>query len=42
MGNDIRMDVWKIGWDVVDWMHLDQVRDQLQALANMVINLQVP
>jgi hypothetical protein len=26
--NNIRMDLREIGWEVVDWMHLAQERDQ--------------
>jgi len=36
------MDFREIGWDGVDWIHLDQDRDQLQGLVNMVKNLWVP
>jgi hypothetical protein len=39
---NIRMDLWEIGWEGVDWMHLAQDRDQWQALVNMVMNLRVP
>jgi len=40
--DNIRMDLREIGWEVVDWMHLAQDRDQWWALVNMVMNLQVP
>jgi len=35
---------WILGkqWEIVDWMHLAQDRDQQQALVNMVMNLWVP
>jgi hypothetical protein len=36
------MDFREIGWDGVDWIHLDQDSDQLQGLVNMVKNLWVP
>jgi hypothetical protein len=36
--DNIRMDLRKIGWEGVDWMH----QAQWQTLVNMVINLQVP
>jgi hypothetical protein len=36
------MNLMEIRWEGVDWMHLAQGRDQWQALANMVMNLQVP
>jgi len=29
-------------WEVVDWMHLVQVKDQWLALVNTVMNLRVP
>jgi hypothetical protein len=40
--DNIRMDRREIGWEVVDWMHLAQARDQWWALVNTVMNLQVP
>jgi hypothetical protein len=30
------------GWDVVDWIRLDQKRDEWWALVNTVMNLQIP
>jgi hypothetical protein len=42
MGDNIRMDLEEIGWEVVDWMHLAQVRDQCRAVVNTVKNLRVP
>jgi len=27
MENNSRMDIWKTAWEVVDWMHLAQDRD---------------
>jgi hypothetical protein len=39
--DNIRMDIWEIGWEVVDWIHLAQDRAQWQALMNTVINLWV-
>jgi hypothetical protein len=38
----IRMDLRKIGWEVVDWIHLAEDRDQWRALVNTVLNLRVP
>jgi len=35
---NIRMDVREIGWEGVDWMHLAQDMDQLQAVVNTVMN----
>jgi hypothetical protein len=37
--NNIRIAVREIGWEVVDWIHLDQNRDQWCGLVNMVMNL---
>jgi hypothetical protein len=36
------MDLREIGWDVMDWIDLAEVRDQWMALVNMVKNLRVP
>jgi hypothetical protein len=36
------MDLREIGWEVVDWMHLAQDREQWQALLNTVMNLHIP
>jgi hypothetical protein len=38
-GDNIRMDLRDIS---VNWMHLDQDRDQWRALVNTVMNLRVP
>jgi hypothetical protein len=35
------MDLMEIGWVSVEWIQLDQARDQWQALVNTVMNLQV-
>jgi hypothetical protein len=32
-----RMDLREIGWEVVDWMHLAQDRNQWRALVNTFI-----
>jgi len=37
--DNIRMDLSKIGWEYVDWMHLAEDRDQWQAFVNTVMNL---
>jgi hypothetical protein len=38
----VRMDVRKIGWKAVEWMHLAQDRIQWRVLVNMVMNLRLP
>jgi hypothetical protein len=40
--DNIKMDLREIGWDVVDWIDMAQDRDQLKALVNTVLTLQVP
>jgi hypothetical protein len=39
--DDIRMHLWEIEWESVDWMHLAQDRDYWWALVNTVMNLRV-
>jgi hypothetical protein len=39
---EILMDLRKIGWEGVNWIHLDQDRDWWWALVNTVMNLWVP
>jgi hypothetical protein len=39
--DNIRMDLTERGWEVVDWMHLAQDRDQWWAVVNTVMNLGV-
>jgi hypothetical protein len=36
------MDLRETGFESVDWMHLAYYRDQWWALANVVMNLQLP
>jgi hypothetical protein len=40
--DDIRTDLRETGWQVLEWIHMAQDRDQLQALVNKVMNLRVP
>jgi hypothetical protein len=40
--DNIRIDLWEIGWAVVGWMHLAQDRYQWRALVNTVMSLRVP
>jgi hypothetical protein len=35
----MRMDLRKIGWEGVDWMHLVQDRDQWWAVVNTAMNI---
>jgi hypothetical protein len=39
---DIKMDLWEIGFGDVDWIHWAQDRDRWRALVNTVMNLRVP
>jgi hypothetical protein len=40
--DNIKMDLRRIRWGDMDWIHLAQERDQWKALENMVMNHQVP
>jgi hypothetical protein len=40
--DNTRINLREIGWEVVDWTHLDQDGDRLRALVNTVMNLRVP
>jgi hypothetical protein len=40
--DNIRMDLGEVGWGDVDWICLPQDRNRWRALANLVMNLQVP
>jgi hypothetical protein len=33
------MDIRDLGWDAIDYVHLDQDRSQWRALVNMVMDL---
>jgi hypothetical protein len=40
--DNIRMDLRKMGWGGMEWIDLDQDRDQWRSLVNMIMNLRVP
>jgi hypothetical protein len=40
--DNIRLNLWEIMWEDVNWMHLAEDMGQWQALVNMVMYLQVP
>jgi hypothetical protein len=40
--DNIRMDLWEVGYGCVDWMELVQDRDKWHALVSAVMNLWVP
>jgi hypothetical protein len=40
--DNIKMDLWEIGFRDVDWIHWAQDRDRWRALVNTVMNLRVP
>jgi hypothetical protein len=40
--DNIRVYLKKLGWEVVDLMHLAQDRDQWRVLVNTVMNLRIP
>jgi hypothetical protein len=39
---NIKVELWEIRLDTVDWFYLTQDRDRLRALVNTVMNLRVP
>jgi hypothetical protein len=41
MEDTIRMNLMETGLEGVDWIQIDQVRDQMRALVNTVMNLRV-
>jgi hypothetical protein len=41
-GHNVSNDFRETGWEVVDWIHLAQDRDQGRAVVNTVMNLSVP
>jgi heme/copper-type cytochrome/quinol oxidase subunit 4 len=38
---NIRMDLREIRWEVMDWLHMSQDKDQRWALVNTIMNLRV-
>jgi hypothetical protein len=40
--DNIKVDLWEIGFGDVDWIHLAQDRDRWRALVNTVMNLRFP
>jgi hypothetical protein len=40
--DNIKMDLWEIGFGDVDWIHLARDRDTWLAVVNTVMNLRVP
>jgi CRISPR/Cas system-associated protein Cas7 (RAMP superfamily) len=41
-GDNIKMDLQKVGCEGMDWIKLAQDRDRWRALVNAVMNLRVP
>jgi hypothetical protein len=39
---NIKKDLRGNEWEIVDWIHLAQVRDQFRAVLNTVMNIPVP
>jgi hypothetical protein len=40
--DNIKIDLKETGWGGINWIDLDQVRDQWSATVNTVMNLRVP
>jgi hypothetical protein len=40
--DNIKIDLGGIGWGGIEWIDVDQDRDQWRALVNTVMNLRVP
>jgi hypothetical protein len=40
--DNIKMDLWEVGFGDVDWIHLAQDMDRWRAVVNTVMNVRVP
>jgi len=40
--NNIGMDIWELGYEIMNWINVIQYRDQWQALVDTALNLRVP
>jgi hypothetical protein len=40
--DNIKMDLWEIGFGDMNWIYLAQDRDRWRALVNTIMNLRVP
>jgi len=40
--DNIKVGLYEIGWECVDWIYLAEGRSQWYTLTNRIINLQVP
>jgi hypothetical protein len=41
MGDNIRMNLGKISWEVVDWFHVAQKKYRCRVLVNTVMNFRI-
>jgi hypothetical protein len=41
-GDNIKMDLREIWWEIVDWIQLVQNRDRWRAVVNMIMDFRVP